>query len=246
MNIQYISDLHLEFLNISKIDKIIKKITANAPILVLAGDIGNPFKNHYRYFLSKMSLIFNIIIVIAGNHEYYHNNILDVKSMCAKICDEFDNVKFLDNNIFEYNNYVFIGTTLWSHIINHNNEINDISCINDITIYKYNTLHKESLDFIINALDNTDKQAIVITHHLPSYDLIDNKYKTNEYIAIHQWFASDMNIYFSKYQVKICAWIYGHTHSSNICNIDGINFYCNPIGYNGENHDINYNAIITC
>lgn len=45
MNIQYLSDLHLELLSTDKIDKMIKKITMSSPILVLAGDIGDPFKH---------------------------------------------------------------------------------------------------------------------------------------------------------------------------------------------------------
>ena len=55
-----------------------------------------------------------------------------------------------------------------------------------------------------------------------------------------------MNIYFSTYRQKIRAWIYGHTHTSDVREIDGVKFYCNPVGYKGENHAVNYGATLTC
>lgn len=246
MNIKYISDLHLEFLLIGKIDKMIKNIYASAPILVLAGDIGNPFKHHYKYFLSHMSKKFEMTFIIAGNHEYYYNYITDVNSQCEKICNEFKNVIFLNNSTFDYKGLLFLGTTLWSRIDDHRNEINDTSCINDFSVRKYNKLHIESRDFIVETLKNTDKQVIIITHHLPSYDLINDKYKSLQHSPINQWFATDLNIYISSYKDKIKAWIYGHTHTADVTNIEGVWFYCNPVGYKGENHHVQYNKTFSC
>jgi len=40
---------------------------------------------------------------------------------------------------------------------------------------------------------------------------------------------------------RIKAWIYGHTHSPR----PGPRFYCNPIGYPGENLSVTYNALLT-
>lgn len=245
MNIQYISDLHLEFLQINDVNKIIKRIIATAPILVLAGDIGNPYKHHYKYFIEKMSIKFEMIFIIAGNHEYYHNYIVDTQNECVKICEEFNNVIFLDNSTYEYNGYLFLGTTLWSRIDDYTNEINDTLCINDITINRYNHLFTKSKEFIIRTLDSTDMKVVVITHHLPSCDLIDAKYKTKEFLPINQWFATNLNEYFTTYQHKISAWIYGHTHTANVCEINGVKLYCNPAGYKGENHHTNYNASIS-
>ena len=57
MLIQYISDIHLEFYNLSKIIKLIP----SAPILCLAGDIGNPLLENYEIFLILRNQILILI-----------------------------------------------------------------------------------------------------------------------------------------------------------------------------------------
>ena len=65
MRICYISDLHLEFRD-EYFD-----INNEADILILSGDIGNPYEDIYINFLIKISNNFDKIILITGNHEYY-------------------------------------------------------------------------------------------------------------------------------------------------------------------------------
>lgn len=185
-----------------------------------------------------MSKKFEMIFIIAGNHEYYFNNIIDTKTQCVNISNDFNNVIFLNNTTYEYNGFLFIGTTLWSRINDFTNEIADTVCINNFNAQKYNKLHIESRDFLVDTLSNTEKELIIITHHLPSYDLIDDKYKSPKTSHLNQWFATDLNTLFSSYKDKIKAWIYGHTHTAQINNIDGVMFYCNPVGYKGENHAV--------
>ncbi len=46
-------------------------ITPSAPILGLLGDIGNPALPAYRDFLYHQATRFKLVLVLAGNHEYY-------------------------------------------------------------------------------------------------------------------------------------------------------------------------------
>lgn len=46
-------------------------ITPSAPILGLLGDIGNPALPTYRDFLYHQATRFKLVLVLAGNHEYY-------------------------------------------------------------------------------------------------------------------------------------------------------------------------------
>ena len=65
----------MELLNPAKIKGFLSKIPPGSDeICVCAGDIGNPYKSHYKEFFDWMSGIFKKTFVIAGNHEYYNNN----------------------------------------------------------------------------------------------------------------------------------------------------------------------------
>jgi predicted phosphodiesterase len=240
MKIQYISDLHIELLHDKKIESLCSKVIPVAPILVLSGDIGNPYKSSYKIFLENMNLKFEKIFIICGNHEYYGNKINDTKLFVRELCSQISNVVFLDNDIYEYQGYVFLGSTLWSCINDATNTINDTLCINGMTVEKYNDLHNESLQFIKEQLIRHNN-VIIITHHLPSYMLIDSKYSDCGYL---QWFASHLDDLMLREQDKIVCWIYGHTHTSRICTIHDVPMFCNPIGYKGENKDVYYKKLI--
>ena len=239
MIIQYISDLHLELLNDEQISKMCDKIICKAPIMVLGGDIGNPYNLSYDAFLCNMSSKFEKIFIICGNHEYYYNNIDETKIQVRTVCNKYENIIFLDNEIYKYNGYTFVGTTLWSRINDKTNEINDTLCIKDITVQKYINMFNECIEFLTNTLPKHNN-IIVISHHLPSLLLIHKKYKSAKYLPINQWFASDLDELLLSNNSRINGWIYGHTHTAMEINICGIDTFCNPVGYKNENHNINY------
>jgi predicted phosphodiesterase len=60
---------------------------------------------------------------------------------------------------------------------------------------------------------------------------------------MNQWFASNQDLLFTQYNSKIKAWFYGHTHTPSVKSLQGIPFYCNPIGYPGENKDLDFNKV---
>jgi predicted phosphodiesterase len=135
MKIQIVSDLHLEFRgkDVSNI------LVPSAPILCMVGDICvcgsavdfNKFINFLTYYTPK----FLHILHVSGNHEYYtannatakdlaKNTIPEIDKKLRMLTKEFPNYHYLNNNIWNYtapktkHNYVFVGTTLWTHIPN--------------------------------------------------------------------------------------------------------------------------------
>lgn len=50
---------------------IINPIFPGKSYLALLGDIGNPCLVNYGYFIDYYSKLFEHILIIAGNHEYY-------------------------------------------------------------------------------------------------------------------------------------------------------------------------------
>ena len=238
MLIQYISDIHLEFL--SKIPK----IKPMAKTLVLAGDIGYPFSGIYKQFLVEMNNKYNKVFLITGNHEFYNlgknenKSYDDINNQIKYIIESnnLKNVSFLDNSYEDYDGYRFVGTTLWSKLYNDDNRINDMEMIKEFNYDIYNEMHKIDCEFIEEILEDTSKPIVMITHHLPSYTLIAEKYK--KYEKYNQYFASHCEKYI-KDPIKL--WIYGHTHAENISEINGVKMVCNPKGYPSENiyNDIN-------
>jgi predicted phosphohydrolase len=246
LNIRYLSDLHLEFIKPNNIQNFIKNIpSGNDEICILAGDIGNPYQMNYNIFMEFISKNFKKTFVISGNHEYYNKTktIQDTNEFMKQYFKKFNNISFLNNNYEIYENICFIGTTLWSKITNPINEINDVYKIPNFDYIEYNKLNMLSVDFLEDALKNNDN-VIVITHHVPSYSLIDNKYKTRDMIPYNQWFYCNMDELIERYKNKIKCWIYGHTHTQSNAIINKIPFLCNPIGYPNENKNINFQQSI--
>ena len=129
MYIQIVSDIHLEFYPVRKIYSFIKP---TAPILCILGDLcccENLEMNKILNFFNEISPLFELIIWIPGNHEYYQDKKNDkncitifVDNRCRKICSKYPNIKFLKNQTLEYKMknsnilYRFVCSTLWTHI----------------------------------------------------------------------------------------------------------------------------------
>jgi len=246
LNIRYFSDLHLEFFKSDKIRELISKIpSGHDEICILAGDIGNPYENNYNIFMEFMSKNFKKTFVISGNHEYYNKkkNIVQTNKFLKLYFKKYSNISYLNNSYEIYEGFCFIGTVLWSKITNPCYEINDTYQIPNLNCFRYNCLNVECVEFLENTLEN-NYNCVVITHHVPSYSLIDNKYKTEQFKNYNQWFYCDMDLLIKNKGEKIKCWIYGHTHTPSNVVINQIPFLCNPIGYPNENEIQNFNSSI--
>jgi hypothetical protein len=246
LTIQYISDIHLEFLHIEEIKSKARKIIPICPILILAGDIGNPFQKGYKLFIEEMNNKFEKVFIISGNHEYYGGKSMEETEIQIKdIIKDYKNVSYLQNSYEDYNGIRYIGTTLWSNITDPNYKINDVYSIKEMDIDLYNNLHKQSVEFLTKTLSQSKEyNCILITHHLPSYKLIDKIFMDQKVSMYNQWFASCLDDIMIQYSSNIKGWFYGHTHLPNITNLYGVDTYCNPVGYKGENSKPDYNKIV--
>lgn len=187
-----------------------------------------------------VSPIYDKVIIICGNHEYYKTNmtIEEVDYMCKDICRNMpqQNVVFLQNEIVSLPNDIDVfGGTFWTHIPQEHHHyimetINDYKYINGFTPLVSNALHNKATTALQEymTLQHDNKKIIVLSHHMPSLKLIDPLYNTRQNIIINNSFATDVHL---ADDPRIVAWVYGHTHKS----YQNGKFYCNPIGYPGEN-----------
>lgn len=172
MNIQYCSDLHLEFLDNRKwiLDN---PIVSKGDILILAGDIVLFKEVHQQQkFFDYVSEHFEHTFWIPGNHEYYNSDIFKRSGSFEEQISA--NVTLLNNTVKTINGVKLVFSTLWSHISLEKQfiiqqSLSDFRVIRNnqkqLTVADYNQIHSECRLFLEEALkDKTNIPTVVITH----------------------------------------------------------------------------------
>ncbi len=129
-------------------------------------------------------------LLLKGNHDYWWNTINKMNNYLKE--NNFENIDFLYNNSYLFENYIITGTRGWA--------ITDTD--NSSKILKRENLRLElSLEQGVKQYGK-DKKIIVCMHYPP----ITN---SNNKITIYQDFIETMK----KYNVEKC--IYGHLHGAS-------------------------------
>jgi hypothetical protein len=248
LRIQYASDLHLEFVDKTPFQPILKPI---APILSLAGDIGRPDRRSYEDFLHYCSRNWVAVFVVAGNHELYNSksdaiHTVDQRlAMCESIAAKFPNVQFLNRRRADYGGIAFLGATLWTDtrgVEAAAHRMNDYKMIytgvgHNLTVTDTQAWHDRDRAWLaseIAACEEVGQPAVVLTHHLPTFGLVASKYA--RYSDLNRYFASACD---DLIREPVRAWIAGHSHTAVTihCEAAGtgsITCTLNPRGYPGE------------
>lgn len=245
--IALISDVHLEYNTLMDLH------IPEADILVCAGDIGSPFTRNYVFFLEKMVQKYKYVILVPGNHEYYQHSqalnrtyprtISEVEQRLEKLCAELG-VIYLQKRSVKIEGILFMGCTLWGDPTSSGgeewwNERYDAKHIADFkNMDNYLMLHQEHKDWLEKELSKTNKnKTVVVTHHLPSYGLIETKFK-----------GSSKNGYYTSHSDELVEkadlWLAGHTHCFIDKKIKGTRCICNPVGYPWEDCPYKQDLII--
>lgn len=237
MKIQYASDLHLEFHENSRWLKENPLIPVG-DILVLAGDIGYLGDEMYSRhpFWDWCNDNFKQTIVVPGNHELYKD--FDIN----ELSDDWEieirpNVKAVYNKIVSVDEDTdLITSTLWSRIHPHDayfteQGVTDFRRIRNgeyrLTWERFNDEHERCVDFISRSVsESTAKNKIVVTHHVPSFDLLSEEFLGSR---LNGAFTSDLNKLLEL--LPIDYWIYGHSHRNIDRIIGGTRCISNQLGY---------------
>lgn len=220
MIIQYISDLHGKYPDISPL----------CDYIALLGDIGDPLEVGYFNFISDLSSKFKKVFVISGNHEYYFSVIDDMNRHIKQICDKFDNVFFLNNTSIEVDGFLIVGSTLWSDIDYYSSyRLNDFRYIRTskqlfLNIDSYKQLHQLSCDYILNEVKK-GLPTIIISHHAPLKEM-NGKYSDTK---LSSAFYTDLKHIYNYDNVK--CWLSGHTHQCITIKLNHTLFSSNCMGY---------------
>ena len=238
MDIQLFSDLHLEF------SKTFPMIERKAKYLVLAGDIGRLCDKNYTDFIEYCSKTWEHIIVVLGNHEFYHNKktYITLLSEYFDYFSQYDNVTLLEKDKIMLDGWEIIGLTMWAYIrpsykdiMNCSKQIKTRVVTNNgvrrehIGYQGINKLYNESLEWLLNNYD-PNKKTIIITHHPLTHDNISMPEYENEPSDRRDAFATDM--VFQNKAPLVC--MSGHTHFSHDFIKNNVRYISNQMGYKEE------------
>lgn len=260
MKLHIISDLHIEFedYNIQVLD---------ADVIILAGDIGVGLKG-LEWAAQQLSRTNAHIIYVAGNHEFYHQEMQSLRKSMKAYCsapvgwngdDSEHRLHFLDDEEVIINGVRFLGSMLWTDfkLFGENQKnitmragagrLNDFRLIRNgdfnFTPQASIELHEKSIFWLKKKLkvEKFDGKTIVITHHLPSQQSVAERYKDDWLSAC---FASDLDHLMGNSEL----WIHGHTHDSFDYVNNGTRVICNPRGYSRhgviENDEFNSKLVV--
>ena len=240
MKLAIYSDLHLEFNKDLKL-----RVAEGVDIIILAGDI--VVGKDVRFIVDLCEQYPDKkIIFVAGNHEFYNSDVIEIQKFYQELSDSIENLHFLDNSFLEIDGVMFHGTTLWTGFLakgeawksvgkfESQRNVSDFYTIKVRGSYMsadiMEGLHKQSCQWLQRSLSaNKGKTNVVITHWPP---LIDCKHPEIESNILDTYFNNDLGELVGNLDIDL--WVYGHNHWSDEFNLYDTRFISNQLGYPRE------------
>lgn len=250
MTFQFASDLHIEF---PENREFLRQhpIQPVADVLILAGDVV-PFTRMHEHesFFDLLSEQFQEVYWIPGNHEYYHSKLESIPKSIHRTIRH--NVFLVNNLVRTIGSVRFVFSTLWSNISPINaplieSRLSDFRTIQvadaPFTVVQFNALHRESLAFLQETLQQPhDGPTVVVTHHVPTCLNYPEKFKGD---AFNEAFAVELFDFIAENGPD--GWIFGHNHN-NLPEfaIGKTRMLTNQLGYVAKGENIGFSGQKTC
>ena len=220
MSIFTIGDLHLSFkqnkpMSIfganwenheEKIKKDWKQKVQENDLVILPGDFSwaTYLEDTYEDF-KYLNELPGKKLLLKGNHDYWWTTVTSMRKFLKN--NNFQNIDFIYNNSYEFENCIIVGTRGWSQLEDENDK---------------KLLNREKIRLELSIEDGInkygkDKEILLFMHYPPITNKQIMSNETNEFIQI-----------IKKYNIKKCY--YGHLHGvaikdALIGEYMGINFY---------------------
>jgi len=238
MNIQILSDLHLEF-HPDQGNWFFSSLDAtNVDVIVVAGDVCT--SRLLRPAIESLCTRYAEVVYVVGNHEYYHSSPPSVHDDLRSLRDALPNFHWLQNRVVEIAEVRFAGTTLWFRDQPTNpfyeHGLNDFELIRGFKPWVYEE-NEQALAFLQAEASRAD---VVVTHHLPSKRSVAPWFEGD---PLNRFFVCDVDALIQRAQPTL--WIHGHTHASIDARVGKTRILCNPHGYMpGWNWDFRQNLVV--
>ena len=241
MKIVIYSDLHNEISEFNPPN-------IEADVIVLAGDIFTGTKG-IEWAQNKFKD--TPVLYVFGNHEYYGNHFPGLREKASSLAKN-TSVKVLENNEIIIGNVRFLGCTLWTDFAVNGMQSaatrEALACMNDYrkirTGSDYRKLrpidtiaeHHFSVLWLREKLaDPFDGKTVVITHHSPVLDGLNDRRPIN---LLNGAYASDMDALIEEHQPDV--WVFGHTHKKVDMMVHQTQVVSNPRGYSQLGEDTGF------
>jgi predicted phosphodiesterase len=234
MKIQLASDLHLELLQRRWPRERLVTPAAGADLLVLAGDIHNGSQAIELFSDWPVPVLY-----LAGNHEFYHASLPQVRAELRQACSGTQ-VRLLDDDALEWSGVRFLGSTLWSDYAVDGADPDDAMANAEDMVLDHHRIHADGGFFMPHhALEQHRHsrrwlrgqleqpfagRTVVITHFAPHPNSIHPRFEGN---PVNGSFVSDL----ADLVHQADLWMHGHTHDSFDYRVGRCRVVANPRGY---------------
>jgi len=245
MHLHVFSDLHADMADTKPI-----AVLPEVNVVVVAGDVCEGAVLGFER-LREMVLLPTPIVMVMGNHEYYHRTQPHELALARGEAARFG-VHLLENDAVVIGGVRFVGCTLWTDyaIFGPGSQMHTMAVCRDrmndhrrITWRKQPWLrfrpqealglHRASRTYLTGLLETPfDGPTVVVTHHAPGLGSVADKYRNDRVTAAY---ASDLSELLMATQPAL--WAHGHIHTSSDYRIGTTRVICNPHGYGWENPD---------
>lgn len=237
MKLKLISDIHLNHYGGASAQRWENLNREKADVLVIAGDIGEDLKQKAS-FIELACNKFDKVIAIDGNHDLFYLSFEEEEKNRNNLNSKYSNLHFVDNQVVTINEYKFVCSTMWFGVgpldPNPNRWVD--SCYIKGKYPAIKEHHEKSMAFLE---ENVTEGSIVVTHHLPSYRCISDRWVGNPY---NNFFANECTSLLEK---KPKLWLHGHSHDRlNGLKINETYCYRNPYGYPTEDTKFDIDFVI--
>lgn len=216
---------------------------------------GYPCWDFFEFECAKYEKVFYIL----GNHEHYHGRFDKTYNELKTLLPA--NVTLLEDQVEEYQGVMFMGSTLWTDL-NKNDSLTAFHLKQNMNDYKvvqnhyvtrdvYHKLtpehtagiHYKTLQYFKLMLqEHRDKPFVVITHHAPTHESTNERYKYD--YLMNGGYVSDLSdLILDNENIKV--WVHGHTHDAVDYMVGSTKVLSNPRGYSGHEDTKKFNPAFT-
>jgi predicted phosphodiesterase len=249
MKIRLISDLHAEFYRrYGGFNEAHILQSKGEDVLVLAGDIAVGAFEVHRTIMRFKDAGAKHIVYISGNHEYYGGAYTEIQADLEKALKSIPGVYHLyEGKHVNIDGVDFIGSTLWTNFREDplaetmsKTFISDFKVIKGFSPNLAKHLHYTDLLGMQRKYDqlSTTTKKVFVTHFLPCVEAIHPRYRVGD-DWMNKYFANDLGTWAES--LENVTWLFGHTHDSMQFRVGTTEFYCNPLGYPGEEQHGKFN-----
>ena len=250
--IQIVSDIHFEFHHDHGAAFLEKLDPEGVDVLVVAGDVGSVVVGGYGSFMVALCEKYPHVILVPGNHEYYHTGYTAGMNLLRDLQGDVPNLHVLDNEVVSIDGQRFVGSTLWfdDNDLTRKDYKSDLSCYDSYIIpspeggmqrksvfqHPFNDFNHirnfndwvwqanyEAVEFLRSTVQPDD---VVVTHHVPTIEGIPLRFRRH---SLTPFFVCELGDFIKENGPKL--WLYGHTHERRDFTLYGTRLVLNVYGY---------------